>query len=125
MTFRGGVSVRSGGSGLLGTGWSNMRSQADHPEAGDDARPTVQPRAAADGASFQLCGCAAFFCATLPALTVTKVLCLLSVCILGEDGVARSFRVAGGTGFECSRGPRFTVFVEVCVSPPARRGPFF
>jgi hypothetical protein len=53
------------------------------------------------------------------------ILCSVSRCVLGEDGVARSFRVAGGASFERCLGTRFTVFVEVSESPAARRGVFF
>ena len=48
----------------------------------------------------------------------------VSGCILGEDEVARSFRVAGGAGFEQRLGARFTVFIEVSEAPSARRGVF-
>ena len=54
-----------------------------------------------------------------------KILCSVSRCILGEDEVARSFRMAGGASFEHGLGARFTVFVEVSESPAARRGVFF
>jgi hypothetical protein len=53
-----------------------------------------------------------------------KVWPSVSGCILGEDEVAGSFRVAGGAGFEQRLVARFTVFVEVSEAPSARRGVF-
>ena len=49
----------------------------------------------------------------------------VSGCVLGEDEVARSFRVAGGAGFEQRLVARFTVFAEVSEAPSTRCGVLF
>jgi len=85
-----------------------------------EARPLQKSGGRATGAKKQPYGAAPD-----AQVRVLKVWSSVSGRILGEDGVARSFRVAGSAGFECRLGARFTVFVEVCVSPPARRGVFF
>jgi len=45
---------------------------------------------------------------------------LASGCVLGEDGVAKGFRVARGAGLQHRRVPWLAVFVEVRETPSAR-----